>query len=76
MTRISNAYRQLASSVLNTALSDKKTAEKKLLMNPENEKEKALLEDCNTFFQSEWCEVLLSLLDIEKSKYLEVAYGR
>ena len=76
MTRISNAYRQLASSVLNTALSDKKTAEKKLLMNPENEKEKALLEDCDTFFQSEWCEVLLSLLDIEKSKYLEVAYGR
>ena len=76
MTRISNAYRQLASSVLNTALSDKKTAEKKLLMNPENEKEKALLEDCDTFFQSEWCEVLLALLDIEKSKYLEVAYGR
>ncbi len=76
MTRISNAYRQLASSVLNTALSDRKTAVKKLEVNPENEKDKALLADCDSFFQSEWCEILLSFLDIEKSKYLEVAYGR
>ena len=75
MSKIDKAYRQLASSVLNTALSDKKEAIKKLEINNENENAKKALIDCCSFFKSKWCALLLEFLDIDREKFMEVAHG-
>jgi len=76
MDMIDDGYRQLASSVINTAMSDRKAAVLKLEKNPDDKKAKILLDDCDVFFRSEWCALLLAFLDIERDKLLEVVYGR
>lgn len=76
MDMIDDGYRQLASSVINTAMSDRKTALLKLEKNPEDKNAKILLDECDVFFRSKWCELLLAFLDIERDKLLEVVYGR
>jgi len=76
MDRVNDGYRQLVSSVLNLAISDRKDAIRKLEVNPENEKAMELLEDCDAFFASEECALMLEFLDIRKERFMEVAYGR
>lgn len=75
MDRVNDGYRQLVSSVLNLAISDRKDAIRKLEVNPENEKARELLEDCDTFFASEECALMLEFLDISKERFMEVVYG-
>ena len=70
------AYRQLCATVLNKAISDRREAIHKLSTNPENEKGKELLWDCDSFFRGEWCSLMLTFLDIEREKFMEVVYGR
>jgi len=76
MDRVNDAYRQLVSSVLNLAISDRKDAIRKLGVNPENEKARELLVDCDTFFASRECALMLDFLDINREKFMEVVYGR
>ncbi len=76
MDRVNDAYRQLVSSVLNLAIADRKDAIRKLGVNPENEKARELLVDCDTFFASGECALMLDFLDINREKFMEVVYGR
>lgn len=76
MDMVNDGYRQLASSVINVAMSDRKDALMKLEKNPKDKKAKILLDDCDVFFKSEWCALLLAYLDIERDKLLEAVYGR
>lgn len=76
MDRVNDGYRQLVSSVLNLAISDRKDAIRKLEVNPENEKARELLVDCDTFFASEECALMLDFLEISRETFREAVYGR
>lgn len=69
-------WRNLAAAIINTAMTDKEKACKDLLLNPENVYAKRMLRDCNKFFSSDWCSLLLDFLDIDKEKFREVVNGR
>ncbi len=69
-------WRNLAAAIINTAMTDKEKARRDLSLNPENVYAKRMLRDCNKFFSSNWCALLLDYLDIDKEKFLEVVNGR
>ena len=75
MDRVNNAYRQLCAAVLNKAISDRKEALVKLKKNPDDEKGKELLRDCDSFFSGRRCEFMLDFLDIDREKFKEAVYG-
>lgn len=75
MDRVNDGYRQLCAAVLNKAISDRKEAMMKLKKNPDDEKGKELLKDCDAFFKEQTCELMLDYLDIDKEAFMEVVYG-
>ncbi len=76
MDRINDGYRQLASSVLNLAIEDRKKALRKLEIDSEDKKAEETLKDCDSFFSSKRCALLLDFLNIERETFLEAVYGR
>lgn len=69
-------WRNLAAAILNTAISDKEKACRNLFLDPENADSQRMLKDCERFFASDWCSLLLDFLDIDRDKFLEVVNGR
>lgn len=53
-----NGYEELANAIILQAVSDYRTAKRKLKKHPDNKKAKFRLKDCERFFQSKWFEVL------------------
>lgn len=72
------SWRNLAASIVNTAVTDRKKAMKNLTINPEHEEAKKILRDCESFFCSSWCDTLLDFCDVGVSgeRLLEVLNGR
>ena len=72
------SWMNLAASVVNTAVADRKKALRTLDINPEHEGAKTMLKDCDSFFRSPWCDTLLDFCDVGVSgaKLLEVLNGR
>lgn len=56
-----DAYEKLANSVILQAVKDYRTARKKLKYHPKNKDAKLMIEDCESFFRSDWFAVLTSL---------------
>lgn len=69
-------WRNLAAAILNTAISDKEKACRNLFLDPENADSQRMLKDCERFFASDWCSLLLDFLDIDRDNFLEVVNGR
>lgn len=56
-----DAYEKLANSVILQAVKDYRDARKKLKYHPKNKDAKLMIEDCESFFRSDWFAVLTSL---------------
>ncbi len=56
-----DAYEKLANSVILQAVKDYRVARKKLKYHPKNKDAKLMIEDCESFFRSDWFAVLTSL---------------
>lgn len=54
-------YEKLANSVILQAVKDYRGARKKLKHHPKNKDAKLMIEDCESFFRSDWFAVLTSL---------------
>ena len=72
------SWMNLAASVVNTAVADRKKALRTLDINPEHEGAKTMLKDCDSFFRSRWCETLLDFLNVNvnRDRLMEVVNGR
>jgi len=51
-------YEKLANAIILSAVKDYRMARKKLKKRPKNEEAKLMVEDCETFFRSEWFQAL------------------
>lgn len=56
-----DVYEKLANSVILQAVKDYRAARKKLKYHPKNKDAKLMIEDCESFFRSDWFAVLTSL---------------
>lgn len=69
-------WRNLAAAILNMAIADKEKACRNLFLDPENADAQRMWKDCERFFASDWCSLLLDFLDIDRDKFMEVVNGR
>ena len=58
---MTDPYESLANSVILQAVKDYRGARKELKYHPKNKDAKLMIEDCESFFRSDWFAVLTSL---------------
>ena len=58
---MTDPYENLANAIILQAVKDYREARKKLKKRPKNEDAKLMVEDCESFFRSDWFTALTSL---------------
>lgn len=58
---MTDPYEDLAQAVILQAVKDYRTARKKLKYHPKNKEAKLMIQDCESFFRSDWFAVLTSV---------------
>ena len=77
MDEINKNWRNLAAGIINCAIEDRRKALAILRLEPKDVDAQHTLEDCEKFFASDWCQMLLDFCNvkIEMKKLLEAEDG-
>lgn len=63
--KIEDCWVSFAATVIDRAVQDRKEAQDKLLINPDNDKAKETIRETGKFFSSLWCEELLEMSNVK-----------
>lgn len=63
--KIEDCWVSFAAAVIDRAVQDRKEAQDKLLINPDNDKAKEIIRETGKFFSSLWCEELLEMSNVK-----------
>ena len=63
--KIEDCWVSFAAAVIDRAIQDRKEAQDKLLINPDNDKAKETIRETGKFFSSLWCEELLEMSNVK-----------
>lgn len=63
--KIEDCWVSFAAAVIDRAVQDRKEAQDKLLINPDNDKAKKTIRETGKFFSSLWCEELLEMSNVK-----------
>lgn len=58
---MTDPYEELAQAIILQAVKDYRTARKKLKYHPKNKEAKLMIQDCESFFRSQWFTALSSV---------------
>lgn len=63
--KIEDCWVSFVAAVIDRAVQDRKEAQDKLLINPDNDKAKETIRETGKFFSSLWCEELLEMSNVK-----------
>lgn len=75
---LDKCWRNLASAVINHAISEREQALRSLARNPDKESARMTLEEIDEFLESEWFEVILGMsgIDLDAEEMRRSIYDR